>query len=92
MLGIGGGELLVILIVAIALIPAKRLPDVISFVARTVRGLRRLAGKIQDGVDNLEDEIAKDLPVDSLSQKTMDDMIETFSSPVKPRAGKKRKK
>jgi len=90
MLGIGGGELLVILIVAIALIPAKRLPDVIGFVARAVRGIRRLAGKIQDSVDNLEDEIAKDLPIDSLSQKTMDDMLETFSSPVKPRPKRKK--
>ena len=92
MLGIGGGELLVILIVAIALIPPRRLPDVIGFVARTVRSIRRLAGKIQDGMDNLEDEIAKDLPVDRLSQKTMDDMLETFSSPLNPRPKGKRKK
>ena len=92
MLGIGGGELLVILIVAVALIPPRRLPDVIGFAARAVRHVRRLAGKIQDSVDNLQDEIAKDLPVDSLSQKTMDDMLETFSSPAKPKAVKKRKK
>jgi Sec-independent protein translocase protein TatA len=92
MLGISGMEFLVIVIVAIAVVPAKSWPDVARAVGKTVRYIRNIMGKIQDGIDGLENEMAKDLPIDSLSQKTMDDMVETFSTPIKPRTGKKCKK
>ena len=89
MLGVSGMEFLVILLVAVAVIPASRWPDVARFVGKIVRYIRREIGKIQDGIDELENEVMKDLPVDSLSQKTMDDMIETFSTPAKPRTRRK---
>jgi Sec-independent protein translocase protein TatA len=92
MFGISGAELIVILIVAVAVIPANRWPSVARFFGRLVRNVRHIAGKIQDGIDEMENEIAKDLPIDSLSQKTMDDMIETFSTPAKRKSGAGRKK
>jgi Sec-independent protein translocase protein TatA len=90
MFGISGAEFIVILMIAIAVIPAKQWPAVARFFGRAIRYMRDVAGKIQDGIDSMEDEIAKDLPIDNLSQKTMDDMIETFSTPAKPRTRKKK--
>ena len=78
MFGISGGEFLVVLVVIILVVPPRRLPDVAKFVGRAVRYIRGVISKIQDEVDELEREI----PV---SQKDMDDMIETFSTPIKPR-------
>jgi Sec-independent protein translocase protein TatA len=92
MFGISGAEFIVILLIAIAVVPAKCWPDVARFFGRAVRYIRDAAGKIQDGIDDMENEIAKDLPIDSLSQKTMDDMIGTFSTPAKPMARAKKKK
>lgn len=92
MLGISGAEFLVILVIAIAVVPAKNWPDVARAFGRFARWTRNIIGRIQDGVDNIENEIAKDLPIDKLSRKTMDDMIETFSTPVKPRIRRKSKK
>lgn len=92
MFGIGGMEFLVIVIVAIAVVPAKNWPDVARTVGKFVRWIRRAAWKIQDGIDGLENEIAKDLPIDNLSQKTMDDMMSAFGTPVKPGIGAKSKK
>ena len=84
MLGISGWEFFVVLLIAIAIVPAKNWPDVARAFARFVRWARALIGKVQDGIDDIENEIAKDLPINKLSQKTMDDMIETFSTPILP--------
>jgi Sec-independent protein translocase protein TatA len=92
MLGISGMELLVILIVAIAVVPANRWPDVARWFGKIVRYIRNIIGKIQDGINDLENEIAKDAPIDNLTRKTMDDMIGTFATELKPRARKKCKK
>jgi Sec-independent protein translocase protein TatA len=92
MLGISGTEFLVILIVAIAVVPANRWPEVARWFGKLVRYVRNAVGKIQDGIDDLENEIAKDAPIDNLTRKTMDDMIETFATEIKPRAGRKCKK
>jgi len=92
MLGIGGAEFFVILIVAVAVVPAKDWPDVARAAGRFVRWMRRAVWKIQDAVAELEEGVARDLPVDSLTQKTMDDMIATFSSPIKTGGGRKSKK
>jgi Sec-independent protein translocase protein TatA len=90
MFGISGMEFFVILIIAVAVIPAKDWPAVARFLGRAVRYVKNIIGKIQDGIDNVENEIAKDLPIDNLSQKTMNDMIGTFSTPTKPRIRTKR--
>jgi Sec-independent protein translocase protein TatA len=90
MFGISGMEFFIILIIAIAVIPAREWPAIARFLGRAVRYVKDIIGKIQDGIDNMENEIAKDLPIDNLSQKTMSDMIGTFSTPAKPRAGAKR--
>lgn len=88
MFGISGLEFLVIVIVAIAVIPAKNWPGVARFIANTIRYFKNVISKIQDNVDELQNEITKDLPIDSLSQKTMDDMVATFASPVKKTTAK----
>ncbi|MDR2269036.1 MAG: hypothetical protein LBD94_02520 [Rickettsiales bacterium] len=88
MFGISGAEFLIVLIIAIAVVPAKNWPDVARMVGKFVRYVKNIIGKLQDGIDNFENEVAKDLPLDNLSQKTMDDMIETFSTPVKKRRKK----
>jgi len=92
MLGISGWEFLVILIIAIAVVPARDWPSVMRFLGRAARRIRNAVGKIQDEIDDLEDKIAKDMPIDALSQKTMDDMIGTFSTPIKPKRARKSKK
>lgn len=83
MFGISGSEFLVILIVAIIIVPSSKWPDVAKSLGKLFRAVKELFGKIQDNIDDLENNIAKDMPIDKLSKKTMDDMIETFSSPVK---------
>jgi len=94
MFGISGLEFLAILLVAIAVIPAKDWPNVARAIGKFVRHARGFIGKIQDGIDRIEDEIHKEIPIDKLSQKTMNDMVETFStySPPRKRARKRAKK
>ena len=92
MFGISSWEFLVILLVAIAIIPTRDWPRVVTAIAKTFRYVKNIIGQIQDGIAGIEDKIAGDLPIDKLSQKTMDDMIETFSSPLKPRTRRKSKK
>jgi Sec-independent protein translocase protein TatA len=86
MFGISALEFLVILIVAVAVVPAKNWPDVARMIGRAVRWIREMSGRIQDGIGKLEDDIKKEIPIDNLSQKTMDDMAETFGAPAKPKS------
>ena len=83
MFGISGSEFLIILIVAALVIPASKWPDVARILARIINYIKIVIGKIQDNVDNIKEEIEKEIPIDKLSQKTMDDMLETFRTPVK---------
>ena len=92
MLGISGIEFLVIIVIAIAVIPARDWPVAARAIGKFARWIRHAVGKIQDGIDDMENEIAKDFPVDNLSQKTMDDMIATFATPIPKRKSKKCKK
>ena len=92
MFGISAMELLVILVVAIAVIPSKDWPNVVRWIAKFIRGVRNMAGKIEDQISEFENTITKDLPIDKLSQKTMDDMIASFSTPVNQRTSAKSKK
>jgi Sec-independent protein translocase protein TatA len=85
MFGISGEEFLVILLVAVIVTPSKHWPMVARTFARFVKYIRNVLGKIQDNIDSIESEIEKDIPIDKLSKKTMDDMMATFSSPIKPR-------
>jgi Sec-independent protein translocase protein TatA len=85
MFGISGEEFLVILLVAIIVTPSKNWPTVARTFARFVKYVKNVLGKIQDNIDNIQTEIEKEVPLDQLSKKTMDDMMATFSSPVKPR-------
>lgn len=85
MFGISGEEFLVILLIAVIIIPAKHWPAVARNFAKFIKYIKNLIDKIQDGIENLENKIEKEVPLDKLSKKTMDDMMATFSSPVKLR-------
>ena len=82
MLGISGAEFLVILVIAVAVIPAKNWPEVARFLARAVKFIRDLIWKISDSADNIREQIDLEKPIDELSRQTMDDVMSAFSSPV----------
>jgi len=97
MLGISAAEFLLILVVAIAVIPAKDWPTVARAAARTVKFVRDLIWKISESAEKIREQIDLEQPIDKLSQQTMDDVMSAFVS-AKPKAtrnqqpGIKRKK
>jgi len=86
---ISGIELLVILVVAIIVIPSDDWPKVLRAVMNFIRGVKRIIGRIEDGIDDMENEVAKDLPIENLRKKTTEELIENFSTPIKSRTRKK---
>jgi Sec-independent protein translocase protein TatA len=92
MFGISGLELLVILVVAIAVIPADKWPDAARAVAKAVRNIQHFIGKVQDNIESIKNEIEKDAPIDALTA----DVIENFRMPLaaakRPRAKTRAKK
>ena len=94
MFGISMAEFLLILVVAIAVIPAKDWPTVARAAARTVKFIRDLIWKISDSAEKIREQIDLEKPIDELSKKTMDDVMDAFSSPKikKTRTTKKTKK
>lgn len=87
MFGIGGLELLVIIIIAAAMLPADKWPDAARAVARALKSIQHFIGKVQDGMDSMKREIEKDAPVDALTA----DIMESFREPLaakRPRAKK----
>jgi len=56
----------VILVLAMLAIPVKNWADAAKWLGRLVRGFRHWIGKIQDKIDDLENEIYKDAPIDKL--------------------------
>jgi len=91
MFGISVGEFLIILIVAIAVIPAKSWPDVARMAARAVKFVRELIWKITDAAEEIKEQIELEQPITELTQKTMDDVMSAFRAP-KPKIKKKKTK
>jgi len=94
MFGISIGEFLLILIVAVAVIPAKNWPDVARAAAKLVKFIREIIWKISDATEQIKEQIDLEKPIAELSQKTMDDVMSAFSSPKakkKPIKSKKQK-
>ncbi len=83
MFGISSVELLIILVVAMIVIPAKNWPDVFKFFAKLIRMIRGFVYQIQDKVSEWETEIDKHNPIDDLTKNTFNDMMDTFAEPVK---------
>jgi len=86
MFGISAGEFLVILVIAIAVIPAKHWPDVARTGARTIKFIREIIWKITDAAEEIKEQIELEKPIAELSQKTMDDVMSAFVSPKKKNA------
>jgi len=83
MFGISFAELLIILVVAIAVIPAKNWPEVARFLARMVKAIRELVWKITDATEQIKEQVERELPIDEIVKKTTDDVISAFATPKK---------
>ncbi|MCL2538663.1 MAG: hypothetical protein FWE52_04300 [Alphaproteobacteria bacterium] len=92
MFGISMAEFLIILVVAIAVIPAKDWPAVARFLARSVKFIRDLIWKISDSADKIREQIDLEKPIDELSKQTMNDVMDAFRVPMKKTKSKKAKK
>jgi len=83
------GEFLLIMVVAIAVIPARDWPTVARAMARTVKFIRDLIWKISDSADKIREQIDMEKPIDELSKKTMDDVMDVFSSALPEKSKRK---
>ncbi len=83
MFGISGAEFLVIILIATAVIPAKNWPVVFKALAKLINFIRHMAWKITDASEQVKDRIERELPIDKLSQETMDDVMHAFREPIK---------
>ena len=96
MFGISWAELLVILLVAVLVIPARLWPDVARFIARAIKFVRGLIWKITDASENIKNQIELEKPIDDLIKTTTDDMLNTFSTILpkseKPKKSKQKRK
>ncbi|MBE6457399.1 MAG: hypothetical protein E7011_01120 [Alphaproteobacteria bacterium] len=96
MFGISWAELLVILLVAVLVIPARLWPDVARFIARVIKFVRGLIWKITDASENIKNQIELEKPIDDLIKTTTDDMLNTFSTILpkseKPKKSKQKRK
>ena len=96
MFGISWAELLVILLVAVLVIPARLWPDVARFIARVIKFVRGLIWKITDASENIKNQIELEKPIDDLIKTTTDDMLNTFSTILpkseKPKKSKRKRK
>ena len=75
-----------ILIVAILVIPADDWPRVLRAVLKFVRGIRRIIWQIEDKIDEIENQVMKDLPVDELRKM---DVTKEFAIPAPKKRGRK---
>ena len=80
MFGISGAELLVIILVAVLVIPAKHWGDVAKFVAGCIKFIRRIIWKITDASEQIREQIELEKPIDDLIKNTTDDMLAGFTS------------
>ena len=94
MLGIGGGEAVVLLILGLLILGPERLPKVAADVARTLRGLRRMAEQARADVTRelgpeFEDIGLADLnPRRFVSRHLLDDELDDDPRPARARRAK----
>jgi Sec-independent protein translocase protein TatA len=81
MFGIGLAEFLVIIIIAIAVIPAKDWPVVARALARFIKYIRQIIWKITDATEAIKDQVERELPIDEIVKKTTDDVVSAFAVP-----------
>lgn len=83
-------EFLVVIIIAIAVIPAKDWPTVAKWLARCVKWVRQLIWKITDATEQIKEQVERELPIDEIMKNA--NLTEAFSNPVKPVKKKAKKK
>jgi Sec-independent protein translocase protein TatA len=88
MFGISGAEFLIILVIAVAVIPARHWPDVARFLARAVKFVRDLVWKITDNVERMRSQIDIEKPIDDLVGGP--DVRAAFATPAARRVRKKK--
>ena len=95
MLGISWAEFLVIIMVAVAVIPSRKWPDVARFLARAVKCVRAVIWRITDASEKIKEQIDLEKPIDDIIRTTTDDMLDAVSVVRKkatPKKGGARKK
>ena len=89
MLGISWAEFIVIILVAVAVIPTRRWPDVARFLARAVKFVRAAIWRITDASEKIKEQIELEKPIDDIIRTTTDDMLDAVSVARKA-AGRKK--
>ncbi len=84
MFGISWAEFLVIMLVGVLVVPAKNWPDVAKFLAGCVKFIRNLIWKISDATESIKEQIELEKPINDLIQSTTRDVMDTFSTAIKP--------
>ena len=75
-------EFLIILIIAIAVIPVKNWPDVARFFARLVKYVRNIIWKINDGIEQIQEQIDLEKPIDDITGQAIEDIKSAFATPL----------
>lgn len=91
MFGISWAEFLVILIIAVAVIPARHWGDVAKFLARTIKFVRDLIWKISDSVNEIKDQIELEQPINDITSDAINDIKSAFATPIKKAKNVKQK-
>ena len=81
MFGISISEFLVILVIAIAVIPARDWPTVAKWLARAVKVIRDLIWKITDATESIREQIDLERPIDEISKNTIEGVRAAFATP-----------
>ena len=89
MFGISFAEFLVVLVIAIAVIPAKDWPKVARALARLVKWVREIIWKITDATEQVKEQIEREMPLDEIVRKTTDDVMAGFAAPLKKKPRKR---
>lgn len=72
MFGIGGNELLIIILLMVIFIKPKDIPSVVNFIAKTFKKIRSFISKIRKQINEITSEISD----------TTDDIEETFHDKI----------
>lgn len=91
MFGISLAEFLVVLVIAVAVIPAKHWGDVAKFLARAIKFVRDLIWKITDGVNDIRDQIDLEKPIDDIASGAIGDIKSAFATPIGKSGGRNQK-
>lgn len=83
MFGISWAELLVVLLVAVVVLPARMWPDVARGLARMIKFIRGIIWKITNATEQIKTQIELEKPIDDLLHTTTNEILNDFSTPVK---------